>query len=302
MAKKRRLPPLRSMVSFEALARHTNIRDAAAELDVTQSAVSHQLRQLEEHLAVCLFRRTRRGLVLTEAGKQLQPVIEQALNDIEGVTGHLTTKKRDVIRVGILATSALTIYMQHLQCLRAALPEGLLLHFQKIEHDDDLDSLDIDIALQVAPENQLLADGWQARRFSAEIARPYAALSWLEKQGLTADTVEPQALTPLDLLLVEDDPDVMSQLALWLDLGSFDVTKCWSFSHHVWAVQAAVAGCGIVVASEQMVQAMPNSALLEIAAPHFVSSWQHSLMWRREHSDAPFLPTILTWFERHWGG
>ena len=64
-----RLPPLNALRVFEAAARHLSFKDAAAELHITQAAVSHQVKSLEEFLGVQLFRRKPRGVELTDAGQ-----------------------------------------------------------------------------------------------------------------------------------------------------------------------------------------------------------------------------------------
>ena len=65
-----RLPPLNSLRLFEAAARHENFTSAAAELGMTQAAVSYQVKLLEERLGLKLFRREGRGVVLTEPGRR----------------------------------------------------------------------------------------------------------------------------------------------------------------------------------------------------------------------------------------
>ncbi|EKA7408264.1 LysR family transcriptional regulator, partial [Vibrio parahaemolyticus] len=65
----RRLPPLNSLRVFEAAARHLSFTRAAEELFVTQAAVSHQIKALEEFLSLKLFRRRNRSLLLTEEGQ-----------------------------------------------------------------------------------------------------------------------------------------------------------------------------------------------------------------------------------------
>jgi LysR family glycine cleavage system transcriptional activator len=76
----RRLPPLNLFRAFEAAARHSSFTLAAEELLVTQSAVSQQIRQLEEFLDVRLFRRLPRGLELTREGTALCATVSEALN------------------------------------------------------------------------------------------------------------------------------------------------------------------------------------------------------------------------------
>ena len=72
-----RLPPLNALRAFEAAARHLSFTKAAAELHVTQAAISHQIKTLEEWLGTPLFRRMNRRLTLTDAGQlYLKPVRE----------------------------------------------------------------------------------------------------------------------------------------------------------------------------------------------------------------------------------
>jgi LysR family glycine cleavage system transcriptional activator len=75
--------PLASLRAFEAAARHANVTRAAAELNVTQSAVSHQIRGLERHLGVALFRRTGSGLALTESGRKLADVARDSFRRLD---------------------------------------------------------------------------------------------------------------------------------------------------------------------------------------------------------------------------
>lgn len=75
-----RLPPLNALRTFEAAARHLSFTKAAEELFVTQAAVSHQIRALEEHLGVALFRRFNRRLALTDQGQLLLPSVREAFD------------------------------------------------------------------------------------------------------------------------------------------------------------------------------------------------------------------------------
>src|SRR5829696_7746182 len=78
----RRLPPLNSLKAFEAAARHESFTRAADELCVTQGAVSHQVKALEETLGLKLFNRERQRLIITEAGRDYLAVIRDALDRI----------------------------------------------------------------------------------------------------------------------------------------------------------------------------------------------------------------------------
>jgi LysR family glycine cleavage system transcriptional activator len=85
----RRLPPLKSIRAFEAAARRGSFSEAAAELFVTPSAISHQIKSLEEYLGVALFRRVRRQVQLTIAGERYLGSIAHALDEIDLATRRL---------------------------------------------------------------------------------------------------------------------------------------------------------------------------------------------------------------------
>src|SRR3954453_10499844 len=75
-----RLPPLNALRVFEAAARHLSFKEAANELSITQAAVSHQVKGLEEYLGVDLFRRSGRGVQLTEAARACLPMLGEGFD------------------------------------------------------------------------------------------------------------------------------------------------------------------------------------------------------------------------------
>ena len=89
----RRLPPLNALRSFEVAARHESFTRAAEELCVTQGAVSHQVKALEQVLGIKLFNRERHRLVITEAGRQYLAVVRDALDRIAIGTERLQQRQ-----------------------------------------------------------------------------------------------------------------------------------------------------------------------------------------------------------------
>lgn len=97
----RSLPPLRTLLAFEATARHLSVQRAAAELHVSPSAVSHQIRALEDRLGVRVFHRTTRSVRLTDAGYGFLQRIRVALDRLAEAT-------REVVDAGF--TDVLTVH------------------------------------------------------------------------------------------------------------------------------------------------------------------------------------------------
>ena len=119
----RTLPPLSGLIGFEAAARLGSFSRAAAELNVTQSAVSHQIRQIEAHLGQPMFRRRGRRIELTDAGHDLALTTTEALETLRQGVRRLGafTKPNSVI---LMMTPALALgwYLPRLSRLRADLP------------------------------------------------------------------------------------------------------------------------------------------------------------------------------------
>jgi LysR family transcriptional regulator of beta-lactamase len=114
---------LNALRAFEAAARHLSFTQAGLELRVTQAAVSHQIKALEEILGVQLFRRLPRGLALTDEGLALVPVLSDSFRRIQGVLskfedGHF----RDVVTIGVVGTFATGWLLPRLADFRDAHP------------------------------------------------------------------------------------------------------------------------------------------------------------------------------------
>src|SRR3546814_17429370 len=92
------IPSISSLRAFEASARHMSFTKAAAELHLTQSAVSRQIALMEETLGLLLFQRVRQRLVLTDAGEQYAAAVRAALDQIKEATvtqiGRASWRKR----------------------------------------------------------------------------------------------------------------------------------------------------------------------------------------------------------------
>ncbi len=102
-----RLPSLNGLRAFEAAARHLSFTLAATELNVTQTAISHQIRRLEEELGVRLFVRQNRSLALTPEARDYLPGVRAAFNDLKLATDRLLRRDDDkVLTVSTLASLA----------------------------------------------------------------------------------------------------------------------------------------------------------------------------------------------------
>jgi LysR family transcriptional regulator, glycine cleavage system transcriptional activator len=103
-----RLPPLSAVRVFEAAARHQNFTQAAAELGMTQAAVSYQIRLLEERLGVPLFARHKGRVSLTEAGRRAAPLVASAFETLDDAFSGMVAEDQALLSISTAQTFATT--------------------------------------------------------------------------------------------------------------------------------------------------------------------------------------------------
>jgi LysR family glycine cleavage system transcriptional activator len=119
----RDLPPLNAARAFEAAARHLSFTRAAAELFVTQAAISHQVKALEEHLGLKLFRRLPRRVLLTDEGQRYARALTDAFTRLADATARLHAPvQRRILTVSVLPSFAARWLVPRLGRFRAQHP------------------------------------------------------------------------------------------------------------------------------------------------------------------------------------
>ncbi|WP_394687660.1 LysR substrate-binding domain-containing protein [uncultured Xanthomonas sp.] len=160
--------PLNALRAFEAAARHQNLTRAAAELCVTQAALSHQIKQLEARLGVVLFQRLPRGVALTDEGLRLHPVLTEAFDRIAGTLQRFAGGRyRETLSVGVVGTFAVGWLLPRLDAFHAAHPD---IELRVYTHNNrvDLAGEGLDLAIR-------FGDGdWQGQHATPILDAPFA--------------------------------------------------------------------------------------------------------------------------------
>ncbi|RRU25774.1 LysR family transcriptional regulator [Stenotrophomonas sp. 278] len=159
--------PLNALRAFEAAARHQNFTRAALELCVSQAALSHQIRSLEDRLGVVLFHRLPRGVALTEEGARLYPVLNEAFDRISACVGGVTGGYREVLSVGVVGTFATGWLLPRLPDFDVRHPD-IELRLQTHNNRIDLAGEGLDLAIR-------FGDGdWQGQVCTPVLDAPFA--------------------------------------------------------------------------------------------------------------------------------
>lgn len=285
----RRRLPLSALRAFEAAARHASFKEAAQELAVTPTAVSHQIRSLEALTGTPLFERRVRKVALTEAGAQLYPVLSEGFDAFEAALKRVT-RSRQRARVTISATSAFTakwLVPRVADFCRLHPGIDLQLHASDDPVDLTVDTFDIAVRYGRGRYPGLVSELMFADRF-APVANP--------KLGMTS---------PADL---ERAPLIHFQwrrpLALnptwerWFAESGLPWPASHAqlrFSDEGHAIQAAVAGQGVALLSLALVRD-------EIAAGHLVQPFgpaiaghAYHLVTAADRIPRPAIAAVVAW-------
>ncbi len=233
---------------FEAAARHGSFNKAAEELCVTPSAVSHQLKSLEEFLGLKLFRREKRQVYLTGQGERYLGSVQLALDELESATRRLMTATN---------TSAVNISVAPFFLTRWLVPR--ITHFQERFPDVELrfsstmgyidfEHSDTDMAVYYGHGNW---EGVEEHLLRNIVQTPVCAPSFLEGDRAI---VEPRDMVKHTLIYISGRRHEWNRALREIGVSLSEATRTMSFSSTSLAVSAAIEGIGIALADRVLVQ------------------------------------------------
>jgi LysR family glycine cleavage system transcriptional activator len=144
----KRLPPLKSLRAFESAARHGSFTLAAAELSVTQGAISYQIRNLEEKMGIALFQRKVRQVYLTEAGEQLYQVAHRLFRELEDNIASIVPEKIPNILTISVSTFFVTRWLSRRVGTFIIRHPDITLRLQHSVSDPDFSVDEVDMAIR----------------------------------------------------------------------------------------------------------------------------------------------------------
>jgi LysR family glycine cleavage system transcriptional activator len=292
----RRLPPLNALKAFEAAARHGSFTAAAAELNVTQTAVSQLVKTLEERLGLPLFERRGNRLNLTARATLYLPALTDAFDRIEAATRSLTNGGAREITLGCGPTFAM-------RWLIPRLPD-----FQR-RHPDCEVRLSTSLTVTESQGGSPLPDGVEvavrlfdpARTDTGLTAEPLftADLFPVCAPALAARLKSPADLEQETLLEVRHAPGEWQEWLKAAGLPGLHPASTLSFDFHAFSLQAALDGAGIALARRPFVA--DDLAAGRLVAPFAISlpkggAW--CLIYRPEAADGAAFGKFRTWLMR----
>src|SRR3954463_3165478 len=175
------LPSLTGLRAFEAAARHLSFTRAADELNVTQTAVSHLIRRLEEQLGIPLFVRRNRSLALTREARAYLPAVSSAFEDLRRATARLRRSERDgLLTVSTTASLAAKWLVTRVAAFQDANP-GIEVRISTSAHLVDFEREQVDMAVRYGRGNW---PGLRANWLMAEDIFPVCSPSLLKGDKL----------------------------------------------------------------------------------------------------------------------
>ncbi len=265
-----KLPPLTELRAFEAAARHLSFRLAAAELGVTPTAISHQIKLLERHCGQLLFRRRPRPLVLTWAGQQLFPVVRDGFETFAAALSTVRTGPASG-RLRITATNAFAArwLVPRLPKWRETYPR-LKLDIIGTDAVLDLSAGEADVAIRYARKSPPLGP-------SIELVRDtFYVVASPKLVGARKRTLSPAQLTQFPLIEIEwPENDAEAPRWQWWQVVArrhhksvpdLEALSSLRFREELHAIEAAIAGQGVAICSDVLVgPELANGTLVPVS-------------------------------------
>jgi LysR family glycine cleavage system transcriptional activator len=286
---------LNSLVTFEAAARHKSYSLAATELNITHSAISQQMRLLEESLGVALFERKARQMQLTPEGVQLLKQIQPALRQIGRAVAQIKSEQRaPAIHVATLQSFATFWLLPRLGHFQTKFPE-LAIHIHASLGLVNLDRQRMDIAIRFGLGTW---DGYDAEKLLDDQLYPVCSPQFNGGRF----PVEPAQLLHYRILCVENGREWRQ----WGERAGIAIDNFKHESHHSDSnlmLTAAKAGQGIAVARHSLVAAEIAAGnlvrLFDIIAP---SDYHYYLVTTTGLKKSPALLAFEAWLRAEAAG
>lgn len=245
---RRLMPSLQELAAFEAAARHGSFTQAAEELSLTQSAISKQVRQVEEALDVVLFERIHRGVILTVAGRSYFAVAQEVLRRLESSTHAIIASggSSSVLNLAVLPTFAARWLIPRLPRFTKFRPGTTINLATRIE-PFDLEGTPFDLAIHYGLPN------WPNARMELlfdEVVVPVASRAY-------RDRLRPFRIRDLDRAVLLQ---LTTRPALWGDWFAIAEAECSHpfrgplFDQFSMTVQAAIASMGVALVPKFLVE------------------------------------------------
>ncbi len=276
--------PLNALRAFEASARHLSFTRAAIELCVTQAAVSHQVKLLEQRLATALFRRLPRGLMITEEGRALLPTLQEAfdrmadmLDRFEG--GHV----RDVLTLGAVGTFAVGWLLPRLADFRARFPY-IDLRLSTNNNRVDIAAEGLDFAIR-------FGDGaWHGTDAERLFAAPLSVLCIPEIAERLREPADLHRETLLRSYRADEWPS-------WFAAAGAPVPtiKGPVFDSSRTMVEAAILGAGVALAPPLMFERQLAAGVVQQPFTTTITQGSYWLTWLKSAAMTPGMRSFHAW-------
>jgi DNA-binding transcriptional LysR family regulator len=288
---RRRFPPLKTLPAFELAAERASFSAAAGELNLTHGAVSRQIKALESHLGVPLFRRRNRSIELTEAGMAFLPGVRQALHLLESTTAQVATSPRE----GALVVSCIATFM-----MRWLIPRlyefnaqhrriDVRLSASHLPVDFARDGIDVAIRLGKPPWPRNVS----ATPFLADRIGPVCAPALLDGRG----AMRLAELRRCTLLSADTRPDSWSDWARARG-AAIDTAGCRPFEHMYFMLEAAASGLGVGIASHALVEEDLRSGRLAAPFGFVPSGRSYCVLHAKTLADNSKIAAFRSWIVR----
>ena len=287
--KRRRLPSLSALRAFEAAARHESAKQAALELSVTATAISHQVRGLETALGMTLFVRKPRQLELTPRGRELQQVLESSFDTISHAIERLSAvPERQTVTLTTTPVVAVRWLLPWIYRLRESHPD-IDLRIHATHEPVSLDGLTADMAIRHGDGHW---PGLSADKLFDTTLIPACSPGLAKRLGEDVAAYPLIHFRPQGVLISPMDWPGYQKKA---GMSALNTGAGLAFSDENHAIAAAVGGQGVVLMNRQLIEAeLADGRLVQPFGPE-LEDRAFFLAYPENRRHDPTLSAVKAW-------
>ncbi|OZI31220.1 LysR family transcriptional regulator [Bordetella genomosp. 10] len=292
----RPIPPLNPLRAFEVAARHLSFTRAAEELCVTPSAVSHQIKVLEDNLGVPLFVRDSKSLILTSAGKAYLPGVQEAFRQLVQATYRVQRERQmQALKLNLPPTFAVKWLIPRMKRFKARHPE-IDLRVSTTKNMSDFERDDVDVEVRYGRGDY---PGLHAERCLAVEVTPVCSPALLDGAAPLARADDLRHHTLLHDDSTYDDvsnPDWATWMA-HAGVSGVDTSRGPSFWPSHLVIDAAIDGLGVALAKRNWVRRDIAAGRLVEPFPDLALRIEFSyfLVYPEERESDPRIQAFAAW-------
>ena len=294
-----RLPPLNTLRVFDAVARHMSFTRAAAELGMTQAAVSYQIKLLEDRIGAPVFRRMTRKLALTEAGQHLAPVVTEVFARLKGAFSAIAGKAGGILSITAVTTFTTNWLVPRIGKFQMAWPD-IAVQLDTDPRLVDFEREEFDVGIRAGNVSRVHWPGLASHHLMTVDLAPFCAPRLLAEAGGVSSPADLLKLPLLGEAFLSQPGYTHADWGAWFRNAGVELAEAPPvrsyFAMQQMLANAAIAGQGVALLTPAFFKReLAAGLLIQVLPVKLCDVESYYLVYSASRRDSPKIAAFREW-------